>query len=203
MPNATDLISLNPAQFAAVIALFLPGFISLRIDRLIHPNRNRPAADSLIEILGYSLLNAGVFSWAILLGGDALAAEPPRYGQLVWLALLVCIVGPTAWPLIFRSIQKRLALRQLIMSPHASAWDDFFSRKEPCWVIIHLSDGSSVGGYFGARSIASTGTHAGHIYLEQIWQLGPLGEFKAAVPESKGAIFRPDDYLWIEMRKDD
>lgn len=201
--NATDLISLTPAQFAAVIALFLPGFISLRIDRLIHPNRDRAASESLIEILGYSLLNAGVFSWAILLASDALTANQPRYVQLAGLALLICIIGPVLWPLMFRGVQKRLALRGWVMSPHPSAWDDFFSRKEPCWVIVHLSDGSSIGGYFGQKSIASTGSQAGHLYLEQIWQLGLTGEFIKAVPESKGAIFRPGDYLWIEMRKDD
>lgn len=201
--NATELISLTPAQFAAVIALFLPGFISLRVDRLIHPNRERLASDSLIEILGYSLLNAGVFSWAILLAANALTSDPPRYAQLAALALLICVGGPVIWPLLFRGLQKRLALHGLVMSPHSNAWDDFFSRKEPCWVIVHLSDGSSVGGYFGQRSIASTGSQAGHLYLEQIWQLGPNAEFLKAVPESKGAIFRPEDYLWIEMRKDD
>lgn len=200
---ATDLVSLNPAEFAAVIALFLPGFVSLRIDRLIHPNRDRPATDSLIEILGYSLLNAGIFSWAILLASRELIDSSPNYFILGALALLVCLLGPAAWPWLLRSAQKWLAERDIVLRPHFNAWDDYFSRKEACWVIIHLSDGSSVGGYFGQKSRASTGSQAGNIYLEEIWQLGSSGDFLKAVPESKGAIFRPGDYLWIEMRKDD
>lgn len=203
MPSAVDLIGLEPWQFAAVIALFLPGFVSLKVDRLIHPNRERRAAESLIEILGYSLLNAGILGWAILLAAKVLAAARPEYIALSGLALLVCVAGPVAWPLAFRAIQRFLASRGLVMSPHRTAWDDFFSHKEACWVVIHLSDGSSVGGYFGRKSIASVGSETGHLYVQELWQLGPSGEFLKPVPETKGAIFRPSDYLWIEMRKDD
>lgn len=203
MPSPIELVALTPSQFAAVLALFLPGFVSLRIDRLIHPRRDNAAASDLLDIVGYSMLNAGVLSWAVVLAANILVQPYPNYGALVWLALLICIVGPVAWPILFRAGQRWAARRGWVMSPHRTAWDDFFSRKQPCWVVVHLNDGSLVGGYFGEFSIASVGTEAGHIYLEEVWQLDATGAFANAVPESKGAIFRPSDYLWLELRKDD
>jgi len=203
VPNPTDLISLSPAQFAAVIALFLPGFVSLRVDRLLHPRRGNGAADDVLDIFGYSLLNAGLLSWAGLLAAQRLTAAEPDYVVLGLLAVLICVVGPALWPILFRLCQKWAAKQGWIMSPHRTAWDDFFSKKHPCWVVLHLSDGSLVGGYFGDQSVASVGAEAGHIYLEELWQLDAQGVFKNAVPESKGAIFRPSDYLWLEVRKDD
>lgn len=162
--NATDLVALTPMQFAAVIALFLPGFVSLRVDRLIHPGKDQGSANDLLEILGYSLLNAGVLSWAVLLAAKELSAADPDYVILALLAALICVAGPLAWPLLFRTGQRGAARRGWVMSPHRTAWDDFFSRKQPCWVVLHLNDGSLVGGYFGDRSIASVGVDAGHIY---------------------------------------
>lgn len=204
MDSAITLAELSAAEFAAVVALFLPGFVSLRLDRLIHPGREASTADSIIDILGYSLLNAGVFSWAILMVAADLRSAEPDYLRLVLpLGVLVCVVGPSAWPVLFRLLQRAAARRGWIMSPHRTAWDDFFSRKQPCWIVLHLADGSLVGGYFGDLSIASVGTEAGHIYLEEVWQLDATGAFQHPVPESKGALFRPSDYLWLEIRKDD
>lgn len=201
--NATDLVALTPAQFAAVIALFLPGFVSLRMDRLIHPGKDQGSAGDLVEILGYSLLNAGVLSWAVLRAAGELAAVEPDYAVLAGLAVLICVAGPLAWPLLFRVGQRWAARKGWVMSPHRTAWDDFFSRKQPCWIVLHLHDGSLIGGYFGKRSIASVGLEAGHIYIEELWELDADGEFIGVTPDTNGALFRPTDYLWVELREDD
>ncbi len=203
MTDPSALVALTSSQFAAVIALFLPGFLSLRIDRLIHPRRDHTATEDVIDILGYSLLNAGVLSWAILTATDILTGPSPNYLALGLWGALICVIAPVAWPLAFRGLQRWAARRGWIMSPHRTAWDDFFSRKQPCWVVVHMADGSLVGGYFGERSIASVGTDAGHIYIEELWQLDGTGAFVKPTPETKGAIFRPTDYLWIEVKKDD
>lgn len=201
--DPTKLIEVTPAEFAAIVALFLPGFVSLRVDRLIHPQRDGGVGQNIIEIVGYSLLNAGLLSWAILQASKALAATPSNYGPLALYALLVCLIGPVLWPIAFRLAQRWAARRRWIVGPYRTAWDDYFSRRQPTWIVIHMADGSLLGGYFGKDSTASMGNEAGHLYLEELWQLDETGKFLKAIPESQGAIFRPADYLWIELRRDD
>ncbi|WP_426042210.1 DUF6338 family protein [Brevundimonas sp. TWP2-3-4b1] len=201
--DPTKIIEVTPAEFAAIVALFLPGFVSLRVDRLIHPQRDGGTGQNMIEILGYSLLNAGLLSWAILQASKTLSASPPDYGLLALYALLICLIGPIVWPVGFRLAQRWAARRGWIVGPYRTAWDDFFSRRQPAWIVIHMTDGSLLGGYFGKDSTASMGSDAGHLYLEELWQLDQDGKFLKVVPESQGAIFRPTDYLWVEFRRDD
>jgi len=64
---------------------------------------------------------------------------------------------------------------------------------------VHLNDGRLVGGYFGLKSYATVEPESGHLYLEELWRLDASGRFVAAIPGSRGAIFRPTDYVWVEM----
>lgn len=200
--DPTKLIEVTPAEFAAIVALFLPGFVSLRVDRLIHPQRDGGVGQNIIEIVGYSLLNAGLLSWAILRASELLSASQPNYQQLALFALLICLIGPSLWPILFRVAQRWAARFGWIVGPYRTAWDAYFSQRRPGWVVIHMTDGSLLGGYFGAQSTASMGTEAGHLYLEELWQLDESGKFLNRLADSQGAIFRPTDYLWIELRKD-
>jgi hypothetical protein len=201
--DPTKLIEVTPAEFAAIVALFLPGFVSLRVDRLIHPQRDGGAGQNIIEIVGYSLLNAGLLSWAILRASELLFAPEPDYRSIALYALLVCLVGPSLWPILFRLAQRWAARVGWIVGPYRAAWDAYFSQRLAGWVVVHMADGSLLGGYFGKQSTASMGTEAGHLYLEELWQLDENGKFLKPFPDSQGAIFRPTDYLWIELRKDD
>ena len=202
MDGLKDIVALTPAEFAAVVALFLPGFVSIKIDRLIHPGREIGAAEMAIETLGYSLLNAGALSWAILLASNQIQKADPNYVALAGLAFLICLVGPIAWPVAFRFVQRFGADRHWVVGPHRFAWDKFFSRNEPCWVIVHLKGGALVGGYFGPSSYATVEPESGHIYLEELWQVSASGRITQQIVDSKGALFRPGDYDWIELFED-
>ena len=80
-----------------------------------------------------------------------------------------------------------------------SAWDDFFLRREGVYVIMHLENGDRIGGWYGEKSYVSTHPNSGHIYIEQIWRLDDEGVFEQPIPHSKGMIFRPEDYHYIEF----
>ena len=89
------------------------------------------------------------------------------------------------------------------MGGHRFAWDEFFTRREPAWVIVHLPDGRLVGGYFGEKSYATLAPQSGHLYIEQLWQISETGEFLEQIPSTKGALFRPSDYQWVEFVSDE
>ncbi|HEY3948328.1 DUF6338 family protein [Phenylobacterium sp.] len=203
MDDIAKLVALTLPQFAALVALFLPGFVSIKVDRLMQPGKRSTGADFIVDALAYSLLNAAVFAWAVRRVSQELNGASTNY-PLVWaLGVLVCVLGPAIWPPLFRVLQRLGARRGWLLPPHHVAWDNYFTRHEPCWVIVHLKNGKLVGGYFGSKSFASVEPDSGHIYLEALWKLDRNGHFTTPVTESNGALFRPEDYDWIEFFRDE
>ena len=116
-----------------------------------------------------------------------------HFGLCRWTDALAVPVsnGPAIW-----------RARHWLLGPHRFAWDNFFSRNEACWVVVHLKNGQLVGGYFGPGSYATVEPESGHLYLEELWRLDERGKFVGPVVDSRGALFRPLDYDWIEMFDD-
>jgi hypothetical protein len=202
MEQISGLVSLTAPEFAAVIALFLPGFVSLKVDRLIQPASPMNVGEMVLEAFAYSLINAGLLSWAILQASQAISRNPPEYVSVATYAALICVVGPTIWPVAFRFLQRWGARQGLMLGQERFAFDFAFRGRRARWVIVHLSDGRLVGGYFGLNSYATVEPQTGHLYIEELWNLDDRGRFLSAIPGSRGAIFRPTDYVWIEMFHD-
>jgi hypothetical protein len=202
MEDFLKLVALPAAQFAAVVALFLPGFVSLKIDRLIQPATPSSVGEMVIEAFAYSLVNAGLLSWAVFRASVELTKTPPDYVHAAAFAALVCVIGPVIWPIVFRIVQRWAAGKGWVLGQDRFAFDFAFRGPRARWVIVHLNDGRLVGGYFGLKSYATVEPESGHLYVEELWRLDASGRFVAAIPGSRGAIFRPSDYIWIEMFHD-
>jgi hypothetical protein len=198
MNDLAKIVTLTPVQFWALIALFLPGFISLKLHRFLE-RRPATAAEALIDVVGFSLLNAVVLFCPIYLNGALLADKQPYWRAIITNAVWVCIVGPAAWPLVLRLVERYAIRGGLLLGEQKTAFDAFFSTNEPCWVIVHLKDGSRIGGYFGGDSYASAHPHSGDFYLQELWNLDENGVFDGPIANSKGAIFHRSDYVWLEF----
>src|SRR5205085_11266394 len=77
--DVVKLVALPAAQFAAVVALFLPGFVSLKVDRLIQPATPTAVGEMVIEAFAYSLINAGLLGWVVLRASIELSGTTPNY----------------------------------------------------------------------------------------------------------------------------
>ena len=199
MDKIATIITLSPPEFAAVVALFLPGFVSLKIHGFIRPWVQLAAAEMIIDAFGYSLLNAGVFSWAIFGASRELAEPLPDYRWVAFFAVLICLVGPVIWPILLRLVQRYVLRGGWLLGEQPTAFDAFFSTDNPCWIMVHLADGSRVGGWYGPNSYASAHPYSGDFYIEQLWSITPDGKFDAPIDNSKGALFRQSDYVWLEL----
>lgn len=136
--------------------------------------------------------------WAIFLLADPrFAPESPLINYA--LVVLTFFVTPLVWPVLLRVILGKLAKWNIVLYGYRNAWDDFFLRREPCWIIVHLKDGRRIGGWFGAHSYAGLYPSSGHLSLEQLWRLDERGRFVDKIPQSRGVILRPDDYHLIEL----
>ena len=178
----------------AIVALFtLPGFISLRVWSLIFPTSERPLKDQLGEAISFGILNAMVCAPLFVV------LAPLRAISLYGLAIVTLVILPAIWPFLVLWGVRKLQAFDLILIPSHSAWDDVFLRDEPYFVIVHLDDGSRVGGYYGPKSFAGLHPISGHLYVEQLWYLDEDGKFVGPVPDSRGLILRPTDYKYVEL----
>ena len=198
MNDLAKIATLTPVQFWAIIVLFLPGFISVKLHRFLE-GRPASAAEALIDVVGFSLLNAFALWWPIYLNGQLLADAKPDLPAVIGNAFWACVVGPVIWPLALRLVQRYGLRGGWLLGEQKTAFDAYFSTNQACWVIVHLTDGGRVGGYFGGESYASAHPHSGDFYLEELWNLDADGHFDGPIANSKGAIFHRSDYVWLEF----
>lgn len=187
---------LAPDQVSLFLLLMLPGFISRKVYDLQIPGSQDDAGRFALDALCYGTLNAAI--WIVPLAWMAPLVElPPTVAALV--ALLVLVVSPIALAVgTVRILQSKRMLRWA-RHPVPMAWDYYFSRRTPCWMLFRLKNGKSIGGYFGPRSFASSYPHGRDIYIEQAWVVNEIGQFVQAVPDSAGALISFDDCELVEF----
>ncbi|MHA7298832.1 DUF6338 family protein [Pseudarthrobacter sp. MDT3-1] len=126
------------------------------------------------------------------------------HGAWVWILGAVLLVGlPTLasyfinarWvktPMSDGTVKRKQVNRS---KDTPRGWDKCaFSAYTPRFVRIKTSNGSWYGGWFDSDSLVSTYPHEKDIFIQMQWQMGPDGEFIAAVEESLG--------VWVPVTND-
>ncbi len=173
----------------------VPGFVSLKVWELLVPGERRGIDNILVEIVSYSALNFAALAWLIV---PLLKAELSE--GLAYLAIaLIFVVFPANWPILWKWLRMRKWLRRFAVHPFTRPWDYVFSRRERAWVIVHLKDGSAIGGRFDANSFASSWPAPEQLYLEELWELDAERAFKQMVPRTHGALILGAEIRAIEF----
>jgi Family of unknown function (DUF6338) len=180
------------------IVFVVPGLISMHIYRLLMPARLMDWAQSILQGLFYSSVNfVLLLPLLVYVHRPGFATEhPAAYWATVMSALLVM---PIAWPLLLRAAFRSKWLAHRIQLPYPTAWDFYFDQRKPVFTLIHLNDGSLIGGYCGLNSFAGTSPNDGDIYLEAIYHVSSEGEFGDPIPNTQGLLLRKDQYSYIEL----
>lgn len=166
-----------------------------------------PAAIALLQRARVRLL--APVGW--LAGADRedierFVAEEQNLGELAGVGALVLFVVPTIistasrlweiWP------ARGWLLQRLRISPThrtQTAWDHFYSQRQPALVRLTLADGRVVGGYYGEDSLAAYGEQAGDLYLQQRWVLDDDDWFVEPAPGTLGLWVAADDIVSFEL----
>ena len=190
----------EPEKIILFLAFFMPGFISIKVYELIVATKRHDFSNSVLEAIGYSVLNFTVLSWLIILIGS------PDFNKNRPILYFICIIiiffiFPTIWPLLFIKASKLKIFKKYILRPVNMPWDDVFSKREAYWVIIHMKDGRKIGGKYGTLSGASAFPNQRQIYLETLWKIDDNNAFIKKIERSKGAIFFEDEISIIEFFK--
>jgi hypothetical protein len=180
-----------------LLAVF-PGLVSLHVYRLILPAHPIRWSDIAVQGLFYSLLNFGLLFPLVLFAANVANQDSHPVGY--WLSIAILLVGaPCVWPLLLRSLLNAKWIRTRVQLPYPTAWDFFFGRREPCFVLLTLSDGTRLGGYWGPLSYATSFPNDGDIYLEAVFRVEGDGVFHERVPGTLGTLVRKDQYKYIEL----
>jgi hypothetical protein len=190
----------EPDKLILFLGLFIPGFVSIKVYELIIATKKRNFKDSLLEAVGFSVLNFAALSWLfLLLGSPGFSKNHPILFSLLVIAIF--FIFPALWPIIFVRVSKWKRLSKYIISPISMPWDFVFSKRKSAWIIVHLKDGRRVGGKYSTHSRASAYPNQRQLYLEELWLLNKNGSFNKPVERSSGAIIIEDEISIIEFFK--
>lgn len=189
---------LNPIAIGLFVLVVFPGLVSTAVYRLIMPARAVEWGNALVQGVFYSTVNFVLglpVLYSLVFGYDPLRS-PLRYTLA---ALIVFLVGPIIWPLILVAIFKSKRLARRIQIPYPTAWDYLFDQREPAFVLVHLSSGALLGGYWGRKSYAGSFPNDGDIYLEAVYAVDERGHFSDPIPNTMGVLLRKDQYSYVEL----
>ncbi len=182
------------------VAFVLPGAMSMYVYGLLVPQGDHALKDRILEAICFSLINFVLLFWLIeILMREGFIGDHPA---LSWsIGVISFLLAPAAWPILLVMVLKVLALRRLVLFRAKTGWDHFFhNRQEGCFVVARLVDGKTVGGRYGRKSFASAYPNPGHIFIEELWEIGEDGAFTGnPLPGNEGIILRPGDYQYIRV----
>ncbi len=182
------------------LVLLVPGLISMHIYRLLFAAKEIEWKNGLLQGLFYGSLNL-VICLPVLIPihrDNFLNDHPYWYTAILMIILLVL---PVIWPFLYRRLLRWQWLASKIQLPYPTAWDYFFDRRTPVFVLVQLKNGNKLGGYYGFKSYTTSFPTEGDIYLETVYHVDKDGKFKEAIHRSDGAIIRKDQYDLIEFFK--
>ena len=180
------------------ILFVLPGLVSMRIYRLLIPCRQLDWGNACLEGLFYSAVNFALFLPLIVtIHHDSFPSKHPVWYGL--LALLILLVGPIIWPIVYVKLVRSKKLMRGLQLPYPTAWDYFFDKRRSIFVLIHLKTGRMIGGYYGPASYATAYPDEGDIYLQAVYRVNDEGRFGEPIESTNGLLISKDQYSYIEF----
>lgn len=179
------------------ILFFIPGFISIKVWRLLKPTDRTDASIEILEAISYSCINYAILSPFLIYWLDGIASFDWWDG-----AALICVllIAPIIWPTLFSTIIDSQILQGRIKHPIPKAWDSVFSRGEQLFALVHLKNGDLIAGYFGSKSFASSYPAEEDIYFEKTYIIDEQGHFTGeAINGTKGFLVSKNSIDYIEF----
>ena len=192
-------ISTFDALLYTSVAL-LPGFIICGIVDAINPPSKQPEYKYFLKCLLYSIISCGCWSWLLYMINESTRITPIGRWILMVITSIVgssfigFIIAVVKQKEIIRKIADRLKINTFPSTP--TAWDYFFSKQEPCFVIVTLLDGKILQGWYGGDSFASSSPEERDIYLEL-----NFNENWEPDKEGLGVYIQKDQIKYIEFKK--
>jgi hypothetical protein len=188
-----------------VLAILVPGFVLHSVRRAFIVGGNEPGKEfALLKLATLSAVNYAVCSPAIYYLTQTTVR--PLVGAVMWAGVI--FVSPVLLGLLnVVSVQRRWVRRLAawcgcppLIHAVPTAWDWRFSQASEGFVLVTLTDGSTVGGLYGSNSMASSESGDRDLYLEKLYRIPAEGDWQPA--ENDEGIYIPSSQIkFLEFRK--
>lgn len=194
-----------PETLSTVLILLvfvIPGFLAARVFSRAYPRTEPGESRMVLESIALSSVSYGIFSWLYVLAWKGRWYENSYLLALliffaVFLAPILVALG-LIWTLESNSARSLLH-RSGLAHPTPKAWDHFFRKGIPCWVVATMKDGRLVAGLYGGDSFASSFPAKEDLYLEKLCTLSPEGRIRGLAQFSLGAIIQMEQVELLEF----
>ncbi|TIN10399.1 DUF6338 family protein [Mesorhizobium sp.] len=193
------LVSVD-AVYVALIFI-VPGYIFSSVRSQFVVGRTFEGSGYFVRLLTISCVNFALYGWTIYLAIAHSADANVRAALWVFVILIApAVTGAIAGICIkrdwIRKIYQRYGINPLHHIP--SAWDFKFSTSPGEFVLVTLTDGSSVAGHWSSASFASTDMTERDIYIEKIYDQ-PDDQSASWIPTNKSALVLATHIQMIEF----
>jgi len=186
---------LSPERFEFAIQVLLPGFL---ITYLFFSLQKAPLPN-----LAFLTISSVIFSFTyqivldVLIDLNPFAAAPRSIARLVNLLLIPIFIGSLSakYAEIMRHFFSKFGFHTRTIIP--SAWDKAFSDRAPCWIIVHLEDGTKVRGEFDSLSVASSTPAERDFYINKVYDY--VDEEWVASDRENSVLLTASSILYIEF----
>lgn len=157
------------------LGFIVPGMIIVLVRAQFFTGRVRTLSENIVSYIALTVLYYGLAT--PLVEVVLSIREPGRMKIFAWLSLIIILPGIIGFVLgvLGQNDVFRRALRKLRINPvHAtpSAWDYAFARlRGDHFVMVTLSDGSTVCGVYGSHSFASSDPTERDLLLQEIYDV--------------------------------
>jgi hypothetical protein len=188
------------------IAFLVPGFVWSTVLSMMIQRRSRATELRILEFLALSFLNHGFWFWLwVLLFRPGVIDQHPYISA--FLGFFIVFISPLAFAILSGSLAQkpfvarflgRLGYQPLKAIP--TAWDFFFNKREPYWVVAILKDGSRIYGLYGLQSFAGDEPGQRDLYLEAAYRPTDNGEW-APAEDTGGVFIAAEQIAVLEFRR--
>jgi hypothetical protein len=192
-----DILAFISEDKINLLILFtVPGFVALKTWTLIYPSAKLRASESIFELFFYSTVNYILPTLPLLL----LAKNISVTWFYIVSYVIVLLISPVLWAYLVKKIINARQFQKVSgLNPSQTAWTYFFNTKAYYFVLVHLNEGSIIGGLYGSNSYASLYPEEKDIYLEEVWKIDDNGVFKEKHKDSFGMLIKYDVIQYIEF----
>lgn len=193
-----DLFKLEIDKILLFLILFIPGFISIKVWSMAVPSDKQKVTDYIIEAICYSTFNFISLIWLINLSLDKVNQE--NHPVWCYIGIFFIFVGfPFIWPLLLKGILSIKRVNKIFKNPTPKAWDAFFSKQLPCFILVHLKEGEMIGGLYNDGSFASAYPNTEDLYISEVWNINEDGQFVEKMEDTLGIWIKCEQISYLEF----
>lgn len=193
--------SLDAVMLTAVF--ILPGFLIIGIIDSINPPKKRSEGIYFLKCLTLSIVNCACWSWAY----SAVLNKELKQQFLYYLYIvLITLAGALALAIVISIVEQNCIINRLLsklkvhsIHPIPTAWDYCFSKQTESFIIVTLTDGTQLFGWFSGDSFASSDADERDLFIEKGYKIDEDGKWFLD-EESTGIYIPKDEIKYIELK---